>query len=174
MTTSSTPADAVALLLRNYPRIFFACHQRHVRDPATQRVVSAQQASILDHLDSVEPMALNDLARHMGVTAGTMSVTIGRLVRKGFVRRTRARDDLRRVDLRITEAGVRLREQQSVLEPTLVQALLDQLTPAEAAEGLRGLAILARAADALVSQGRKSGTGHARAGASASRSRRYS
>ena len=174
MSNGSLPTDPVARLLRTYPRIFFACHQRHVRDPATQRVLSAQQASILDHLDTVEPMALNDLARHMGVTAGTMSVTIDRLVRKGFVRRTRARADLRRVDLRITEAGVRLREQQSVLEPALVQALLDQLSPAEAADGLRGLEILARAADALVAQRGKSGAGRARAGASAARSRRYS
>lgn len=159
-------------LLRNYPRIFFACHQHHVRDPATRRVISAQQASILDHLDAIDPIALNDLARHMGVTAGTMSVTVDRLVRKGYVKRTRAREDLRRVDLRITEAGIRLREQQSVLEPALVQALLDQLSPEDAAAGLRGLAILARAADALVAQKAKSGSARGRGLSTATRRRR--
>jgi DNA-binding MarR family transcriptional regulator len=148
---------AVAEVLRHYPRIFFACHQRHVRDPATRRLVSAQQASILDHLDPVDPIALNDLARHMGVTAGTMSVTVDRLVQKGYVRRSRATADLRRVELRITDAGLRLREQQSVLEPALVQALLEQLSPEEAAEGIRGLQILARAANALVAQRSKGG-----------------
>jgi len=172
LTNGSTQSDGAAQLLRHYPRIFFACHQRHVRDPGTQEVISAQQASILDHLDSVEPLALNDLARHMGVTAGTMSVTVERLVRKGYVKRTRARADLRRVDLRVTDAGMRLREQQSVLEPTLVQALLDQLTPAEAAEGLRGLEILAKAADALVAQKAKA-AGRPRAGVAGARSGRH-
>ena len=48
-------------LLELYPRIFFACHTRHVRDPKTRRVLSAHQASILDHLDEQEPVTLLDL-----------------------------------------------------------------------------------------------------------------
>jgi DNA-binding MarR family transcriptional regulator len=152
----------VAALLRAYPRIFFACHRRHVRDPATRRVLSAHQASILDHLDEVDAMALTDLARHMGVTAGTMSVAIDRLVRKGYVRRVRSTEDQRRVELRLTEAGVRIREQQSVLEPELVAALLEQMPSAERSEALGGLQQLARAADALGASKTKPKSGRAR------------
>ena len=64
--------DAVRQVMTNYPRIFFACHTRHVRDDESGKVISAHQASVLDHLDELEPTALNDLARHMGVTASTM------------------------------------------------------------------------------------------------------
>src|SRR5262245_60724021 len=117
----------VEALLRWYPRIFFACHQRHVRDPSTAELLSAHQASILDHLDLVEPTALTDLARHMGVTAGTMSVAIDRLVRRGYVQRSRAQEDQRRAELRLTDAGMNIRNQQSVLEPELVADLLQQL-----------------------------------------------
>ena len=110
-----------------YPRIYFACHTRHVRDPQTQRLLSRHQASILDHLDEIEPTTLNDLARHMGVTAGTMSLSIDRLERKGYVMRMRDAVDRRRVHLRLTTAGVRVRQASSVLDPARVEALVARL-----------------------------------------------
>ena len=85
--------NAVRQVMELYPRIYFACHTRHVRDPQTRRLLSAHQASILDHLDEHEPLALLDLAHHMGVTASTMSLNIERLVRRGlrFARACRRR-----------------------------------------------------------------------------------
>ena len=71
-----------------YPRIYFACHTRHVRDPQTQRLLSRHQARVLDHLDEVDPMTLNGLARHMGVTAGD-DVADGRSPRAQGIRRAR-------------------------------------------------------------------------------------
>ena len=70
------PKNAVRQVMELYPRIYFACHTRHVRDDQSGAVISAHQASILDHLDEIEPTALNDLARHMGVTASTMCITV--------------------------------------------------------------------------------------------------
>src|SRR5436305_288422 len=104
----------VRKLMDLYPAIFLACHSNHVRDPRTREAVSAHQASILDHLDEIEPMSLKDLARHMGVTPATMSVTIDRLEAKGYVRRTRATQDKRMIGLRLTASGTRLRDAQSV------------------------------------------------------------
>src|SRR5438067_13896350 len=80
-------SDAARQLMELYPRIYFACHARHVREPRTRRLLSAPQASILDHLDEREPLTLVDLARHMGVTPSTMSLHVERLVRRGYVSR---------------------------------------------------------------------------------------
>ena len=137
--------DAVRQVMELYPRIYFACHTRHVRDPKTSRLLSAHQASILDHLDEREPLALLDLARHMGVTPSTMSLHVERLVRRGYISRERATEDGRRLQLRITPAGVRVREAKSVLDPGRVRALLQRLTPAEVEAGIHGLELLARA-----------------------------
>ena len=49
---------AVEEVLRLYPKIFLACHTRHVRDSVTGQQLSDHQASILDHLDEVEPTSL--------------------------------------------------------------------------------------------------------------------
>jgi DNA-binding MarR family transcriptional regulator len=74
-----------------------------------------------------------------------MSLNIERLVRRGYVSRQRAAEDGRRLKLRITQAGVRLREAKSVLDPARVSALLARLTPDQREAGVHGLALLARA-----------------------------
>ena len=129
-----------------YPRIYFACHTRHVRDPHTQWLLSRHQASILDHLDELDPMTLNDLARHMGVTPGTMSLAIDRLEKKGYVIRLRDTADRRRVQLRLTTAGVRVRQATSVLDPPRVESLLARLSDQEREAAIHGLRLLADAA----------------------------
>jgi DNA-binding MarR family transcriptional regulator len=139
-------AAAAARVIELYPRIYFACHTRHVRDPRSQRLLSRHQASVLDHLDEIDPITLNALARHMGVTAGTMSLAIDRLEKKGYVVRLRDTADRRRVQLRLTSAGVRVRQESSVLDEPRVEALVGRLTSAERDLAIQGLAILARAA----------------------------
>ena len=132
--------------MRLYPKIYFACHTRHVRDAQSGNLLSRHQASVLDHLDELDPITLNGLARHMGVTAGTMSLTIDRLERKGYVVRVRDVADRRRVHVRLTSAGVRVRDAASVLDPPLVEALVSRLSDDEREAAIRGLALLAGAA----------------------------
>src|SRR5438128_4843120 len=137
----------VRRVLDHYPRIFFACHTRHVRDPETGGELSAHQASILDHLDEVDAMSMTSLAEHMGVTIATMSLAIDRLEHRGYVRRDRDPQDGRRVLLRVTKAGARIRDAKSVLDPIRVEQMLNHLSAADRAAALRGLALLARAAN---------------------------
>jgi DNA-binding MarR family transcriptional regulator len=147
---------AVAAVLDCYPKIFFACHRRHVRDDQRakgrrrRRGLSAHQASVLDHLDAVAPTHLHQLAAHLDVTPSTMSLMIDRLQRGGYVRRSRDSHDARRINLRLTKAGLRIKRQQKVLDPDLVEAMLRRLSPDERAAALSGLESLARAATAVL------------------------
>lgn len=133
-------------LLEWYPRIYFACHRRHVRDPRSGGLLSVRQGSILDHLDEREPVTVQELARHMGVTASTMSVQVGRLVRTGYAIRERDGEDPRRRNLRLSRAGARIREANSVLDEDRIAEMLERLTPEELEKGMAGLALLAKAA----------------------------
>jgi DNA-binding MarR family transcriptional regulator len=129
-----------------YPKIYFACHTRHVQDEETNQKLSAHQASILDHLDELEPTSMLTLAGHMGVTASTMSLTVDRLVRAGYVTRERDAADARKVALRLTKDGARVKERKSVLDRNLVAAMLGRMKPRERSAALNGLETLARAA----------------------------
>lgn len=139
-------AVAATELERLYPRIYFACHTRHVRDPASQALLSSHQVSVLDHLDEVQPTLVKDLAAHMGVTASTMSLAIDRLEAGGYVRRARDPNDGRRVGVTVTASGAAVRRANSVLDQSLVQKLLGQLEPEERRRAIEGLQLLADAA----------------------------
>jgi DNA-binding MarR family transcriptional regulator len=154
--------DDVQRLIRFYPRVFFVCHQRHRRDPKTDREISAHQASILDHLDVVEPTLVGELADHMGVTSSTMSLGLDRLERGGLVLRMRDAGDKRRVRVLLTPAGARMKSAGSVLEPQRVRALLRRLSASERAAALHGLALLSGAAEGMMREhGRRRRAGRA-------------
>lgn len=142
--------EDVQQILTWYPSIFFACHTRHVQDPERETVLSAHQASILDHLDEEAGLRLTDLAEHMGVTPSTMTIHINRLVQLGYVEKTADPGDGRVVRLRLTTDGVRIKLAQSVLDPVRVMAMLQHLNLEERQKALAGLALLGRAAQAFM------------------------
>jgi DNA-binding MarR family transcriptional regulator len=157
-------------VLEAYPRLFFACHRRQVRDEKTRRVLTEHQAMVLDHLEGDEPLNLRRLALRTGVTPATMSIHVDRLVRKGFVRRRRDPRDRRVVQLTLTAAGARIRDSRSLLDRQRVASVLRRLRAPERREALRGLGLLARAAvDEMESRsGRRRGAGRTPAGRPAS------
>jgi DNA-binding MarR family transcriptional regulator len=144
---------SVETVLRCYPKIYFACHMRHVKDEETNQILSASRAGILDHLDELDGMEVHRLARHLGVTSPTMSINLDRLEKAGYVHRTRSSTDARRVEIRLTKAGVRIKQKQKVLDPDLVQAMLNRLSPKELQRALAGLELLASAATRSIESG---------------------
>ena len=132
-----------------YPQIYFACHRRYVRDKKAQRSLSLNQARIIDHLDDVEPTSLHSLARHMGVTSSTMSINVDRLEKAGYLRRMRDGRDARCIELRLTAAGNRIKQQQKTLDPDLVANLLKELDGPARKAALHGLELLGQAATAI-------------------------
>jgi DNA-binding MarR family transcriptional regulator len=137
-------------LFRQYPKIYFACHRRHVRDDEGGRALTAHMVSIMDHLDAQHPRTISELARHLSVTESTMSIQVSKLEHGGYVRRTRDSRDHRRIGVRLTSIGTRVREQNSVLDPDLAQQMLSLLSDEKREIALAGLELLGEAAERLV------------------------
>ena len=142
----------VRRLLAAYPTIFLACHRDHTRADEAGNPLTENQASVLDHLDSVRPTTLSKLAEHMGVGRSTMSITVARLVRGGYIARRPGKEDRRTVGLTLTPRGKRIKEQNSVLNPQLVRQMLKMMEPAEAERALAGMECLARYGAILLRQ----------------------
>ena len=136
-------------VLAAYPTLHTAWRRRSVRDQATGRRLSNHQAGILEHLDPATPVAAGDLARRLGVTPATISIQLARLVRLRLVMREKDSADGRRVLLRLTEAGTRIRSQRSLLDPDRVRAALALLDGEARDAAVAGLRALAGAAGAL-------------------------
>ena len=137
-------------LMRAYPLLYLACHRRHMLADESGRRLTAQQASVLDHLDEHRPPRVSQLAAHMDVTEATMSIHLSRLEQGGYIKRTRDASDGRRVLLQLTAKGRRVKGENSVFDPALTRELIRLVPPSQIEAALEGLEILARAAEALM------------------------
>jgi DNA-binding MarR family transcriptional regulator len=139
----------VDAVLAAYPTLHAAWRRRSVQDHGTSRRLSNHQAGILEHLDLTTSIATGELARRLGVTPATISIQLARLVRLRVVTREKDDADGRRVLLRLTEAGARIRSQRSLLDPGRVRAALALLDGEAREAAVAGLRTLAGAAGSL-------------------------
>ena len=137
-------------LLDAYPAIFLAAHRQHVHDDEEGHSISEHQASVLDHLHTTRATTLTKLAEHMGVGRSTMSITVTRLVRAGYIARRRDEKDSRCLSLTLTRAGARVKEQNTVLEPALVSEMFRLMPARELETALQGIECLAKYARILL------------------------
>jgi DNA-binding MarR family transcriptional regulator len=111
-----------------YPQIYYACHTRHVRKKSNPFHLSRRDGEILVHLDSAEPTSLSSLARHMDLSASTLSEAISKLAVHGYVAKSpRAGRDRRHVGLVLTPKGVTAVRASSVLEAARLARVLRRL-----------------------------------------------
>jgi DNA-binding MarR family transcriptional regulator len=137
-------------LMAAYPAIYLACHREHTRSDESGNALTENQASVLDHLDATRPTTLSKLAEHMGVGRSTMSTTVTRLVKGGYIVRRQNNADGRSVELTLTASGKRIQEQNTVLNPLLIGQLLKIMKAEEAELAVAGMERLAQAAAILL------------------------
>ena len=143
------PDDYVFEIQRLYPQIYIACHNDHIRAASTQWRISSQDASVLVHLGRETGVRPSALAKHLGVAASTLSATVARLEKLGYLSNTPAANDKRQRELRLTNRGAEAIAATSDLNEARVRELVEHLTPREREDAVKGLTLLARAARAI-------------------------
>jgi len=143
-------SDAVTEIQRLYPQIYLACHVDHVRAATTKWRLSSRDSSILSHLDIDRSTSPHHLAGHLGVRPSTLSATLARLERLGYISNVAAEADRRRREVRLTERGADAMASTSVLDRDRVTRAMSLLTERERNAAVRGLTLLARASRQLV------------------------
>jgi DNA-binding MarR family transcriptional regulator len=140
-------ADADVLqVLRHFPRIYYACHGRHVRRRSTAAGLTAQDSMILGHFEPGARVTPSALAAHLGLAPSSVSPTLRRLLARHLLIQTSRAGDRRMHELRITPAGEQAMADASVLDPERVNLVLSELSPAKRRRAFEGLSLLARAA----------------------------
>ena len=137
-----------------YPKIYLACHTRHVRAASSATGLSPRDSSLLAHLNEHRPTTPTDLARHLGVSKSTMSAAIKRLRALEYVAVSTDPQDGRTLLLRLAPKGAAAMRASSVLEPARVRRLLAALSRGERRTALHGLELLADAAQRMMKKER--------------------
>ena len=101
-------------------------HALHVASRETERRlgVTGAQLFVLTQLRATPSLSINALAERTMTHQSTVSVVVRRLVRRKLVRKIRAQDDARRVELTLTPAGIALlKRAPEVLQVRLASAI---------------------------------------------------
>jgi DNA-binding MarR family transcriptional regulator len=121
-------------------------HVMHAASRESERRlgVTGAQLVVLTQLRATPSMSVNALAERTMTHQSTVSVVVRRLVRRRLVKKVRAAEDARRVELTLTPAGTALlRRAPEVMQVRLARAI-EGLDPGDRAVMARGLDYLVR------------------------------
>lgn len=140
---------AVRAIQQLYPQVYHACHVAHGRRRSNPYRLSERDGALLAHVGPGFAETARDLARHLGVGASTLSASIARLERLGYLARAARTTRGGTKRLQLTELGQAALAATSVLDGDRLAAALATLTTAERRAAVRGLDLLARGCRAL-------------------------
>ncbi|HEY5937535.1 MAG TPA: MarR family transcriptional regulator [Kofleriaceae bacterium] len=116
--------------------------------------VSVAQLFVMHQLAAEPGLSIAELAERVFTDQSSVSTVVARLVERKLVTRKQAREDRRRVELRLTPRGQKLVDTApSVPQERLIETIRS-MTPARRAEVVRGLEALAQAIGATAVQPR--------------------
>ncbi len=133
-------------IARLYPAVYRRFHVSKQRLPGTD--LTPKMLWILQHLASVGPSTLGELAEASGAKKSTATELVDRLEARGYVGRMRDDRDARRVFVGLTAAGERRAARApSVLADDALRAALARMTADDCTALVRGLRALVRAGE---------------------------
>ena len=139
----STLPTSERLRIANELRPVLLQLNRHLRRELAPLGITAGQAALLHAIRTNPGIGVRELAEREAMSGPGMTANVDRLEAAGLVRRTRSTRDRRRVDLALTEQGLRVLRSARARRTAWLAARLKRLTPdelaaVEAAIGPRG------------------------------------
>jgi len=143
----NAPDEAVVDAVLTASRTLVAVAERSLGVAAEETTLAQYRALVV--LASQGPQRLVDLARALEVTPPTAGRMCDRLLRKGLIRRHRARDDRREVLVSVTPAGREVVDHATARRRELLAEILGRLPARQQAAVASALQAFAEAAGEL-------------------------
>ena len=140
----STLRSSQQVKLANELRPLLLQLNRHLRRELAPLGITAAQAALLHAIRTNPGIGVRELAEREGMSGPGMTANLDRLDAAGLIRRTRSERDRRRVDLALTEKGLRVLRSARARRTAWLAARLKRLTPAELAAVEAAIPPLAR------------------------------
>ena len=129
MLTNIPTRDSVELANELRPLLLHL--NRHLRRELAPLGITAGQAALLHAIRTLPTPSVGELAEREGVSRPRITAALDRLEAMGLVRRKRSTVDRRRVELAVTEEGIRVLRSARSRRTAWLAARLAQLDGAE-------------------------------------------
>ena len=86
---------------------------------------------VIEAIGIAEPKNMTAIARELSVTMGTLTIAVNSLVKKGYVERTRGREDRRVVYVFLSDKGRRAYEHHAQFHKKMIEDVSRELTREE-------------------------------------------
>ncbi|GAA0357711.1 MarR family winged helix-turn-helix transcriptional regulator [Alkalibacterium iburiense] len=101
--------------------------------------VSIKEMHTIEAIGMYQEHTTSQVARKLGITVGTLTVSVNNLVRKGYVNRVRNNEDRRVVKLALTKKGRLLYRLHDKFHRDMVRETIEEMSEEEAKVLMRGL-----------------------------------
>ncbi|MER2063018.1 MAG: MarR family winged helix-turn-helix transcriptional regulator [Alkalibacterium sp.] len=101
--------------------------------------VSIKEMHTIDAIGMYQEHTTSEVAKKLGVTVGTLTVSVNNLVRKGYVNRVRSETDRRVVQLALTKKGRLLYRLHDKFHRDMVKETINEMGEKESEVLMQGL-----------------------------------
>ena len=95
------------------------------------RDITNNDMHVIEAVGIREPRNMSSVAKTLGITVGTLTISINGLVKKGYVHRVRSDADRRVVLVSLTEKGEKAYHHHEKFHEDMIQSLLKDLSEEE-------------------------------------------
>lgn len=93
--------------------------------------VTTNDMHVIEAIGVGSPKNMTAVARELGVTTGTLTISVNSLVKKGFVDRVRSEEDRRVVLVSLSDKGKSAHERHRLFHEEMIDAIVEQFTEEE-------------------------------------------
>lgn len=94
---------------------------------ASGAALTINEIHILEAVGPGTPLSMGTVAHRLGISLPALTISVSRLVGKGYVERERLESDRRKVMVQLTRKGRRAYEHHMAYHKKMVQAIVDDL-----------------------------------------------
>ncbi len=93
--------------------------------------VTANDMHVIEAIGTAKSKNMSAVAKMLGVTMGTLTISVNALVKKGYVERVRSEEDRRVVLVSLTQQGKRVFAHHQKFHDDMIQEIIGQLDEKE-------------------------------------------
>jgi len=120
-------SSQISKIFWNMHTLFVRLEHQYARTLPEELKLTVNEIHIIEAIGAKDGQTMSEIANALHVTMPTLTVSVNRLVGKGFVNRVRMEDDRRKIAVALTEKGEKIKGLHSCFHEELSESFLQNV-----------------------------------------------